>query len=166
VIMCASLQIREAQPDWTINSAQAAGIRTAEGSVRTRASQGSSGGKLLPTTAYVFRRMHARKHALTMNKLRTDARSRAEGRRIPRECNSGKQGRARTHWRLHLLDACECKDLCESVRHFLEVLDELNRLQIEFVSFRENIDTSGPLGRAMVVTVGAIAELERNLSKY
>ena len=34
---------------------------------------------------------------------------------------------------------------------------------IEFVSFRENIDTGGPLGRAIVVIVGAIAELERNL---
>jgi DNA invertase Pin-like site-specific DNA recombinase len=49
------------------------------------------------------------------------------------------------------------------VRHFLEVLDELNHLGIEFVSFRENIDTGGPLGRAMVVIVGAIAELERSL---
>jgi len=50
-----------------------------------------------------------------------------------------------------------------STRHFLEVLDELNRLNIEFVSFRENIDTGGPLGRALVVIIGAIAELERNL---
>jgi DNA invertase Pin-like site-specific DNA recombinase len=31
------------------------------------------------------------------------------------------------------------------------------------VSLRENIDTGGPLGRAMVVIVGAIAELERSL---
>lgn len=53
--------------------------------------------------------------------------------------------------------------LARSVRHFLEVLDELSYLQIEFVSFRENIDTGGPLGRAMVVIVSAIAELERNL---
>ena len=53
--------------------------------------------------------------------------------------------------------------MARSVRHFLEVLDELNHLQIEFVSFRENIDTGGPLGRAMVVIVSAIAELERNL---
>ena len=54
--------------------------------------------------------------------------------------------------------------LARSVRHFLEVLDELNHLGIEFVSFRENIDTAGPLGRAVVVIIGAIAELERNLS--
>ena len=53
--------------------------------------------------------------------------------------------------------------LARSVRHFLEVLDELNHLGIEFVSFRENIDTAGPLGRAVVVIIGAIAELERNL---
>jgi DNA invertase Pin-like site-specific DNA recombinase len=53
--------------------------------------------------------------------------------------------------------------IARSVKHFLDVLDELNRLQIEFVSFRENIDTGGPLGRAIVVIIGAIAELERNL---
>ena len=53
--------------------------------------------------------------------------------------------------------------LARSVRHFLEVLDELNHLNIEFVSFRENIDTGGPLGRALIVIIGAIAELERNL---
>jgi len=53
--------------------------------------------------------------------------------------------------------------LARSVKHFLEVLDELNHLNIEFVSFRENIDTGGPLGRAMIVIISAIAELERNL---
>ncbi len=41
--------------------------------------------------------------------------------------------------------------------------DDLNHQNIEFISFRENIDTGGPLGRAIVVIVGAIAELERNL---
>src|ERR1700722_12745971 len=53
--------------------------------------------------------------------------------------------------------------IARSVRHFLEVLDELNHLNIEFVSFRENLDTGGPLGRAIVIIIGAIAELERNL---
>jgi DNA invertase Pin-like site-specific DNA recombinase len=53
--------------------------------------------------------------------------------------------------------------VARSVRHFLEVLDELSHLGIEFVSLRENIDTGGPLGRAMIVIVGAIAELERSL---
>jgi DNA invertase Pin-like site-specific DNA recombinase len=56
-----------------------------------------------------------------------------------------------------------CDRLARSTRHFLEVLDELNRLNVEFLSFRENLDTGGPLGRAVVVIIGAIAELERNL---
>jgi DNA invertase Pin-like site-specific DNA recombinase len=53
--------------------------------------------------------------------------------------------------------------VARSVRHFLEVLDELAHLGIEFVNLRENIDTGGPLGRAIVVIVGAIAELEKSL---
>ena len=53
--------------------------------------------------------------------------------------------------------------MARSVKHFLEVLDELSHLNIEFVSFRENIDTGGPLGRAIIVIIAAIAELERNL---
>ena len=53
--------------------------------------------------------------------------------------------------------------IARSVKHFLDVLDELSRLKIEYISFRENIDTGGPLGRAIVIIVGAVAELERNL---
>ena len=56
-----------------------------------------------------------------------------------------------------------CDRIARSTRHFLDVLDDLNRLNIEFISFREQIDTGGPLGRAIVVIIGAIAELERNL---
>ena len=56
-----------------------------------------------------------------------------------------------------------CDRIARSTRHLLEILDEFNRLNIEFVSFRESIDTSGALGRAIVVIIGAIAELERNL---
>jgi len=56
-----------------------------------------------------------------------------------------------------------CDRIARSTRHFLEVLDELNQINVEFVSFREQIDTGGPLGRAIVVIIGAIAELERNL---
>ena len=56
-----------------------------------------------------------------------------------------------------------CDRLARSVRHFLEVLDELHHLGIEFISFREQLDTSGALGRAVIVIIGAIAELERSL---
>ena len=53
--------------------------------------------------------------------------------------------------------------IARSVKHFLEVLDELNRIGVEYVSFREKIDTGGPLGRAIIVIISAVAELERNL---
>src|SRR5579863_4216066 len=56
-----------------------------------------------------------------------------------------------------------CDRVARSTRHFLEVLDELNHLNVDFASFREQIDTAGPLGRAVVVIIGAIAELERGL---
>ena len=53
--------------------------------------------------------------------------------------------------------------IARNVRHFLDVLDELNHLNVQFISMRENIDTGGPLGRAMLTIIGAIAELERSL---
>jgi DNA invertase Pin-like site-specific DNA recombinase len=36
--------------------------------------------------------------------------------------------------------------MARNSRHFLEVLDEMGRLNIEFISLRENIDSGGPLG--------------------
>src|ERR1035437_5016523 len=56
-----------------------------------------------------------------------------------------------------------CDRLARSTKHFLDVLDELNGLGIRFVSQREAIDTEGALGRAIVVIISAIAELERSL---
>lgn len=53
--------------------------------------------------------------------------------------------------------------MARSVRHLLETLDELNRLGIEFISLRENIDTQAALGRAVFIIVGAVAELEKAL---
>ena len=53
--------------------------------------------------------------------------------------------------------------VARSVKHFLTVVDGLNDLGIEFVSARESIDTSGPMGRMFVTIIGCIAELERSL---
>src|ERR1039457_6435804 len=53
--------------------------------------------------------------------------------------------------------------IARSVKHFLEVLDELNRLKIEYVSFRENIDTGGRLGGPIVFIIGPAPKLERTL---
>jgi len=53
--------------------------------------------------------------------------------------------------------------LARSVPHLIQVLDELGHLNIEFVSFREQFDTAGPMGRAILIIIGAIAELEHSL---
>lgn len=50
-----------------------------------------------------------------------------------------------------------------STKHLITALEEFRHLGIEFISFRENVDTSSALGRAMFVIVAAIAELERSL---
>jgi len=65
--------------------------------------------------------------------------------------------------RFDVLLIWSCDRIARSTRHLLEVLDELSRLQIQFVSFREALDTSGALGRAVTVIIGAVAELERSL---
>ena len=53
--------------------------------------------------------------------------------------------------------------LARSTKHLLQVLDELNELGIQFLSQREAIDTDGPLVRAIVTIISAIAELERSV---
>ena len=70
---------------------------------------------------------------------------------------------AARHAKLDVVMVWACDRMARSTRHFLDVLDELNRLNVEFVSLRENIDTGGPMGRAVITIIGAIAELERSL---
>jgi DNA invertase Pin-like site-specific DNA recombinase len=53
--------------------------------------------------------------------------------------------------------------IARSTKNFLEIVDELHELSIEFISAREAIDTSGPMGRMFITLVGSIAELERSL---
>jgi DNA invertase Pin-like site-specific DNA recombinase len=53
--------------------------------------------------------------------------------------------------------------IARSTRHFLQVIDELEDQNIRFVSRRENIDTSGAMGRLFVTLIGSIAELEADL---
>lgn len=53
--------------------------------------------------------------------------------------------------------------IARSTKNFLEIVDELSELEIEFISAREAIDTSGPMGRMFITLVGSIAELERSL---
>ena len=55
--------------------------------------------------------------------------------------------------------------VARSTKHFLQVIDEFDGLGIEFVSRRENVDTSGPMGRIFLTLIGSIAELEADLIK-
>jgi DNA invertase Pin-like site-specific DNA recombinase len=55
--------------------------------------------------------------------------------------------------------------VARSTKHFLQVIDEFDNLGIEFVSRRENVDTSGPMGRLFLTLIGSIAELEADLIK-
>jgi DNA invertase Pin-like site-specific DNA recombinase len=67
---------------------------------------------------------------------------------------------ARRH-RFDVLLVWSCDRLARSTRHVLQTLDELSGFGIQFLSQREAIDTEGPLGRAIIVIVPAMAELER-----
>ena len=69
---------------------------------------------------------------------------------------------ARRH-RFDVVIVWSCDRLARSTKHFLQVLDELNEAGIQFLSQREAIDTEGALGRAIVIIISAIAELERSL---
>ena len=53
--------------------------------------------------------------------------------------------------------------IARSTRNFLHIIDELNSLEVEFISRRENIDTSGPMGRLFMTLISSIAELEADL---
>jgi DNA invertase Pin-like site-specific DNA recombinase len=53
--------------------------------------------------------------------------------------------------------------IARSVRDFLQVLHELDNAGVGFVSAREAIDTSGPMGRVISTLIEAISALERDL---
>jgi len=53
--------------------------------------------------------------------------------------------------------------VARSTKNFLEIVDELHDLEIEFISAREAIDTSTPMGKMFVTLIGSIAELEKSI---
>jgi DNA invertase Pin-like site-specific DNA recombinase len=50
-----------------------------------------------------------------------------------------------------------------STKHLLLALEEFRSLDIQFISYQENIDTTSPLGQALFTIVSAVAQLERDL---
>ena len=51
--------------------------------------------------------------------------------------------------------------IARNTRDLLTIIDTLNEKEVEFVSLKENLDTSTPYGRFMLTVFGALAELER-----
>ena len=69
-----------------------------------------------------------------------------------------------------LLSFCRKGDIvyCESIsriarntKDLLNIVDELQKKEVEFVSLKENIDTTTPQGKFMLTIFGAMATLER-----
>jgi DNA invertase Pin-like site-specific DNA recombinase len=50
--------------------------------------------------------------------------------------------------------------VARSTRHFLQVLDELDSLGVEFISASEAVDTTQPMGRLFLTLIRSISELE------
>lgn len=58
-------------------------------------------------------------------------------------------------WRFHRF--------ARSTAHLLSAMEEFRALGVDFVSQREQIDTSTPMGKAMFTIVAAMAELKRDV---
>lgn len=53
--------------------------------------------------------------------------------------------------------------ITRSVRDLIDLIEEFEQLSIGFVSVKENVDTSTPLGRLMMTFVGGMLEFERQM---
>ncbi len=51
--------------------------------------------------------------------------------------------------------------IARNTRDLLSIVSDLTEKQVEFISLKENIDTTTPQGRFMLTVFGALAELER-----
>ena len=50
-----------------------------------------------------------------------------------------------------------------STRHLLTALEDFRTMGVDFVSLREQVDTSTPMGKAMFTIIAAVAELEKDI---
>ena len=51
--------------------------------------------------------------------------------------------------------------ISRNISDFTGLIDELNKLEVSFVSIREQFDTSTPMGRAMMFIISVFSQLER-----
>jgi len=50
-----------------------------------------------------------------------------------------------------------------SVKHLIKALEQFRSLNVNFIPFQEQFDTSTPIGQAMFTIIGAMAQLERDI---
>lgn len=65
--------------------------------------------------------------------------------------------------RVDVVAAWRFDRFARNTAHLLQALEEFKALGIHFVSLREQVDTSTPMGKAMFTMISAMAELERDL---
>ena len=53
--------------------------------------------------------------------------------------------------------------IARSTKNFLEIVDELNDLNVEFVSARESVDSSTAQGKMFITMISGFAELEKSI---
>jgi len=71
-----------------------------------------------------------------------------------RDCKQG---------RLDIVCVWSLDRLARSLKQLIESLEEFRRLKIDFVSFKQDFDTTSSAGRLLFHVVGAVAEFERDL---
>jgi DNA invertase Pin-like site-specific DNA recombinase len=65
--------------------------------------------------------------------------------------------------RLDLVAVFRFDRFARSTRHLLAAMEEFRILGVSFVSLREQVDTTTPMGKAMFTIIAAISELERDI---
>ncbi len=65
--------------------------------------------------------------------------------------------------RLDIVAVWRFDRFARDTRHLLTAMEEFKAMGVHFVSLREQVDTSTPMGKAMFTIISAISELERDL---
>jgi site-specific DNA recombinase len=62
---------------------------------------------------------------------------------------------------IHTLVCYKLDRVSRSVNDFSTLIDDLDKKDVDFISLKENFDTSSPMGRAMMMITSVFAQLER-----
>lgn len=103
---------------------------------------------------------HARAHGLNMRLYREEGISAKDTDRpaLQRLLADVRAGRVRS------VTVTKLDRISRSLHDLLDLVKIFEQYEVKFVSLRDNIDTSGPVGRFMLHILGAIAELERGIT--